>query len=66
MGSSISTRCTIDLLLQKRRMPRKKSSASVTAAEIAREPRQPNRFEKKRNNLRGLDGHGRWAVIMRV
>jgi hypothetical protein len=46
-------------------MPRTKSSASVTAAEIAREPRQPNRFEKNRNNLRG-PGHGKWAVIMRM
>jgi hypothetical protein len=29
-----------------------KSSANVTAAEISNDPRQPNRFEKKKNMVR--------------
>jgi hypothetical protein len=38
-------------LAQPRSIPNMKSSATVTAAEISNDPRQPNRFEKKKNML---------------
>jgi hypothetical protein len=37
---------------QNRSIPNMKSSITVTAAEISNEPRQPNRFEKKKNMVR--------------
>jgi hypothetical protein len=35
--------------VQKRSIPNKKSSATVTTAESSSDPRQPRRFEKKKN-----------------
>jgi hypothetical protein len=38
-----------DVLIQNRSIPNTKSSATVTAAERSSDPRQPSRFEKKKN-----------------
>ncbi|WP_187435772.1 hypothetical protein [Bradyrhizobium hipponense] len=48
-GRSISIRCIADIWAQNRSIPSMKSSATVTNAEISREPKQPKRFEKKKN-----------------
>jgi len=37
---------------QNRNIPNRKRSATVTAAETSTDPRQPIRFEKKKNMLR--------------
>lgn len=40
-----------DIFLQNRSIPNMKSSATVMMTEISREPKQPRRFEKKKNML---------------
>jgi hypothetical protein len=40
-----------DILLQNRSIPNMTSSPTVTAAERSSDPRQPSRFEKKKNMI---------------
>jgi hypothetical protein len=56
-GRSNSTKFIADPVPQNRSLPNRKSSATVTAAEISNDPRQPSRFEKKKNMLR-------WASVI--
>jgi hypothetical protein len=47
-GRGIST-SFIDFLVQKWSVPNMKSRATVTTADSSSDPRQPRRFEKKKN-----------------
>jgi hypothetical protein len=48
-----------DVLIQNRSIPNTKSSATVTAADRSSDPRQPSRFEKKKNMFFPRKG---WAL----
>src|SRR5450631_1966473 len=48
-----------DVLIQNRSIPNTKSSATVTAADRSSDPRQPSRFEKKKNMIFPRKG---WAL----
>jgi hypothetical protein len=51
---------SVSVMTQKRSIPNMKSSATVTTAESSSDPRQPRRFEKKKN----IAGNLRAATIL--